>query len=150
MEYHGEFGHNIGRIQHISLMSIIDTWFTSYRLATQTVTPTLPSFQGIKRCVQYLDSHTHTPIFILLILMMAQILSDIHGVYKSSWRLHNPKNIIIPSRCRSWYYSHQKTVSFRFFSYSPFCYCLLESTDSTRYSLWIHGLINWMYLQGCQ
>ena len=25
--------------------------------------PTFPGFQGIKRCVQYLDSHPHKPIF---------------------------------------------------------------------------------------
>ena len=58
-EYHGKFGHNIGRIQHIALMSIIDTFCTACRLATQNVAPNLPGFQGIKRCVQYLDSHPH-------------------------------------------------------------------------------------------
>ena len=32
-------------------------------LATQNLAPTLPGFQGIKRCVIYLDIHTHKPIF---------------------------------------------------------------------------------------
>ena len=40
-------------------MSITDLCYATYRLATQTVEPNLPSFQGIKRCVQYLASHPH-------------------------------------------------------------------------------------------
>ena len=32
-------------------------------MATQTVAPTLPGFQDIKRCVQYLAIHPHKPIF---------------------------------------------------------------------------------------
>ena len=63
MEYHGKFGHTIGRIQHIALMSRIDIYFATCNLATQTVAPTIPDFQGIKRCVQYLASHPHKPIF---------------------------------------------------------------------------------------
>ena len=52
MEYHGKFGHTLGRIQHIALMSRIDLCYATCRLATQTVAPTLPIFQGIKQCVQ--------------------------------------------------------------------------------------------------
>ena len=63
MEYHGKFGHTLGRIQHIALMSRIDLCYTTCCLETQTVAPTLPRFQGIKLCVQYLDSHPHKPIF---------------------------------------------------------------------------------------
>ena len=63
MEYHGKFGHTLGRIQHIALMSRTDLCYATCRLDTQTVAPTLPSFQGIKRCVKYLDSHPHKPIF---------------------------------------------------------------------------------------
>ena len=63
MEYHRKFGHALGRIQHIALMSRIDICYATCRLATQTVAPTLPGFQGIKRCVQYLSSHPHKPIF---------------------------------------------------------------------------------------
>ena len=63
MEYHGKFGHTLGRIQHISLMIIIDLCYATCCLDTQTVAPTLPGFQGIKQCVQYLDSHPHKPIF---------------------------------------------------------------------------------------
>ena len=44
-------------------MSIIGLCYETYRLATQTVAPTLPVFQGIKRCVKYLASHPHKPIF---------------------------------------------------------------------------------------
>ena len=63
MEYHGKCGHTLGRIQHISLMSRIDIFYATCRLATQTVAPTLTGFQGIKLCVQYLASHPHKPIF---------------------------------------------------------------------------------------
>ena len=63
MEYHGKFGHTLGRIQHIALMSIIDLCYTTHCLATQTVAPTLPDFQGIKCCVKYLASHPHKTIF---------------------------------------------------------------------------------------
>ena len=62
MEYHGKFGHIIGRMKQISLMSRTDLYYATCCLATQTVAPTLPGFQGIKRCVQYLASHPHKPI----------------------------------------------------------------------------------------
>ena len=63
MEYHGKSGHTIGNIQHIALMSIIEIFYTTYSLETQTVAPILPGFQGIKHCVKYLASHSHKPIF---------------------------------------------------------------------------------------
>ena len=63
MEYHGKFGHTLGRIQHIALMSRIDILNATFSLSTQTVAPTLTGFQGIKRCVQYLASHPHKNIF---------------------------------------------------------------------------------------
>ena len=63
LEYHGKFGHTLGRIQHIYLMSRIDICYTTCHLKTQTVLPTLPGFQGIKRCVKYLYSHPRKPIF---------------------------------------------------------------------------------------
>ena len=63
MEYHGKFGNTLGRIQHISLMSRIPLCYATCSLATQTVASTLPGFQGIKQCVQYLASHPHKPIF---------------------------------------------------------------------------------------
>ena len=63
MEYHGKFGHTLGRIQHISLISRIDICYATCILATQTVSPTLPGFQDIKRCVQYLASQSHKLIF---------------------------------------------------------------------------------------
>ena len=80
MEYHAKFGHTPGRIQHISLMSIIDICYATYRLSTQTVAPTIPSFQGIKRCVKYLASHPHKPIFYPYNSYDASNLSGLHGV----------------------------------------------------------------------
>ena len=44
-------------------MIIIDILYSTCCLATQTVTHTLTGFQGIKLCVQCLDSHPHKPIF---------------------------------------------------------------------------------------
>ena len=75
MKYHGKFGHNIVRIQHINIMSRIDIFYATGCIATQTVAPTLPGFQGIERCVQYLTSCLHKPIFILIIIMMSQMSS---------------------------------------------------------------------------
>ena len=63
MEYNGKFGHTLGRIQHIALMIRIDLYYATCNLATQTVAPTLPGFQGIKRYIQYLDINPHKPIF---------------------------------------------------------------------------------------
>ena len=63
MEYYGKFGHTLVRIQHIDIMSRIDLCYANCHLATQTVSPTLPGFQGIKQFVQYLASHPHKPIF---------------------------------------------------------------------------------------
>ena len=80
MEYHGKIGHTLVRIQHIALMSRIRVSYTTFRLSTQTVSPTLPGLQGINLCVQYIASHPHKTIFILLIIIMAQISSDLHGV----------------------------------------------------------------------
>ena len=74
MEYHGIFGHTLGIIQHIDLMSRIKICYTSYCLATQNMSPTLPGFRGINLCIQYL------PYFILLILVMVQISSELNGV----------------------------------------------------------------------
>ena len=65
MDHHGKFGHTLGRIQHISLMSRIDICYSTCHIATQTVAPGIPGFQGIKWCVQYLASHPHKPIFYL-------------------------------------------------------------------------------------
>ena len=63
MEFHGNFGHTLGSIQHFSLMSRIYLCNATFHLANKTVSPTLPGFQGIKLCVQYLASHPHKPIF---------------------------------------------------------------------------------------
>ena len=63
MYYNGKFGHILIRIQHISLMSIIYIFYTTCSLANQTVVPNIPGFQGIKRCIQYLSSLPHKPIF---------------------------------------------------------------------------------------
>ena len=61
-------------------MIIIDICYTTCILSNQTVAPALPGFQGLKICIQYMDIHPHKPIFILIILMMAQIPPDLHGV----------------------------------------------------------------------
>ena len=62
-EYNGKFGHALGRIQNIALMSKIEICYTACYIATLTVAPTLHIFQIIKCCIQYMDSHHHKPIF---------------------------------------------------------------------------------------
>ena len=44
-------------------MRRIDLYYETCCLFTQTVAPNPPGFQGIKRCVQYLASNPHKPIF---------------------------------------------------------------------------------------
>ena len=63
MKYHGKNLHTLKGIQHIALMSRIDLCYATCHIATQNLEPTLPGFQGINRCVQYLASHPHKPIF---------------------------------------------------------------------------------------
>ena len=37
--------------------------YAEFRLATQTVPPTIHGFQDINICIQHLDSNPHKPIF---------------------------------------------------------------------------------------
>ena len=63
MEHHGKFGHTIRQIQKTALMSRIDICYKIYRLENQTVAPTLPGFQGLNICLQYLASHPYKSTF---------------------------------------------------------------------------------------
>ena len=63
MKYHRKFVNTLGRIKHIALMSRLGICYGTCQLAIQTVAPTLPGFQCIKRCVKYLSSHPHKHIF---------------------------------------------------------------------------------------
>ena len=67
MYYRGKFGHTLVWIQHIYIMRKIDICYTAFHETTQNVSPKLPGFQGIKRCVRYLASHPNKPIFYLSI-----------------------------------------------------------------------------------
>ena len=73
MEYNGKIGHTPGRIQHIDIISTVYICYTACHLTTQNLAPNLPGFQGIKRCIQYLDSHPHKPIFYPSNIMMAHV-----------------------------------------------------------------------------
>ena len=44
-------------------MSRLGICYANYCIASQTVAPTLPFFQGTKHCAEYLASHPHRPIF---------------------------------------------------------------------------------------
>ena len=63
MEYNGNFGRNIGRVQNIYIKIRIGIYYTACCLVTQTVMPTIPGFQGLKSFIQYLASNHHKPIF---------------------------------------------------------------------------------------
>ena len=110
MEYHGKFGHTIGRIQHISIISIIYICYETCCISTQNVAPTLPGFQGIKRCVQYLSSHPHKPI------LYSYNYYDVSNVIRLTWSVdqveyhttqnclechHNADHAIMINRIRS-------------------------------------------------
>ena len=81
MEYYGNFGHTLVYIHKIDLMRTIDICYISCLLGTQTVVPTIPGFQGLKRFIQYLASYPNNPLFILLIISMDQMLSYLNGVF---------------------------------------------------------------------
>ena len=63
MEYNGKFGNTIGSIEQIDLMGRIEICYATCHIATQTVAPTIPGFQGIKCCIQYLGIHPHKTIY---------------------------------------------------------------------------------------
>ena len=44
-------------------MSRVDIFYTTCRLVTQNLEPTLPGFRGLMILIQYLDTHPHKPIF---------------------------------------------------------------------------------------
>ena len=67
-------------MQHIDLMSRIDISYTACHMETQNLAHALTGFQGLKRFIKHLSSHPNNPIFILIILMMAQISLGLHGV----------------------------------------------------------------------
>ena len=57
IKYHGKFGHTLGIIKYIALMSRFYICYATCRLANQTVAPNLPGFEGINFCVLYPDIH---------------------------------------------------------------------------------------------
>ena len=63
MEYHGKFEHILSWIQHIAIVNRTDIFYIACRLVTQTMSPTLTYFQVLNRCIQYLASRPHKPIF---------------------------------------------------------------------------------------
>ena len=46
----------------IDIMRRVDIFYTACRMVTQNVTPTLPGFQDLNCCIQYLDNQPHKPI----------------------------------------------------------------------------------------
>ena len=80
MEYHGKFGHNLVRIQKIDIMINNDMFYTDCRLITQTVAPNIPGFQCFKRYIQYIASYFNKTVFVLLIHIMYQMSSYLHGL----------------------------------------------------------------------
>ena len=63
IERHGKFGHTLVQIHHISIMSIIYTFYKACRLKNQNVAPTINGLQVIKRCIKYTARQPHKPIF---------------------------------------------------------------------------------------
>ena len=62
VEYHGKFGHNLVRIQHIAILNRIGICYKACFIGNQNMALTLPGLQGLKSCIQYLNSRPHKPI----------------------------------------------------------------------------------------
>ena len=138
MEYHGQIGHTLRRIQHISLTSRIDICYATCSKDTQNVVPNLHGFQVVKWCVQYLDSHPHKPIFypsnyydgsnVIIITWSGNQFEDY--TTNNCFECHqDDDHAIILKRRRS--------VSGILYTLLG-VFCLLKSKYSTRYSLWVH------------
>ena len=134
MEYHRKFGHTLGRIQHISLMSIIGIFMQPDVY--------LPKLWHLSYLVSKVSSDVFNiwlftninPYFILITLMMYQISLGLHGV-GIKFNTTQPRVFRIPSRCRLCQNYQQKKVRFMYYTYSAWFCCLLEYTDSTIYSI---------------
>ena len=81
MEYYGKFGQTFRRIQHIDNMIITEICSTACRLGGRNVAYNIPGFKYHKCCIQYMASHPHKPIFIIMIIVMDQISSYLHVVW---------------------------------------------------------------------
>ena len=99
MEYLGNFGNTLGMIQHISLIIIVDVFYATCHLATQTAAPNIPGFQSINHSVCILLVTHINPYFIFLIIMMAQMSSYLHGVVI---KLKTTQPIIVYDYINTW------------------------------------------------
>ena len=79
MEYHGKFGHTIGRIQHIALMSIIGICYTVWRLKKKLRHRFFLVSKVSSAVFNIWLVTLINPYFILLLVMMTQMLSELHG-----------------------------------------------------------------------
>ena len=55
-------GHALGCTQHISNMSRIYIYYMACRLGIKMLVPTIPGFQCLKRCIQFISTYSHNPI----------------------------------------------------------------------------------------
>ena len=80
VKHHGNFGHTLGRIRHITVMIRIKICFIEYFLGTLIVAPILPVFQGLKSCIHFLIQITIRLYSIYQIIIMGLISSGQCGV----------------------------------------------------------------------
>ena len=57
-DFHGNFGHTIGLIQHINVMISTDICYMTCRLGTNSVAHILPVCKVEKRCIYFISNHT--------------------------------------------------------------------------------------------
>ena len=80
MEYHRKFGNNLGRIQHIALMIRIKCFTQPDFWKPKLWHTHLLDYKASSAALNsWLITHLNQN-FILIIIMMAQMSSDLHGV----------------------------------------------------------------------
>ena len=125
MEYHGKYVYSLGRIQKIEIIIRTHICYTDCRFLTQTVAYTLPGFQCLRICMQYLATRPHKSIFSLLVYIKDQILSDLYGV-RIRFKTTPPKFSGMPSICTPCQDYEQDTIGVWYYLYSSWCCCMLE------------------------
>ena len=76
MGYHDYFQHTLGWIYKNFYLDKIEICYTACHMINRSVSPTIPGFQGLKRCIQHMTSHPNKPIFILQVIIIDQISQD--------------------------------------------------------------------------
>ena len=149
MGYYGKFGHNLGRIQHISLM--IRIYFFMQRVFQKPqMWHTLFLVYKVSRAVFNIWLVTYiNPYFILLIIIMVQISSDLHGV---GINLKTTQPRIVYNTIKMGIVLEFSTEDGQFQVLFTLCLLLLSTVNYRFNQLYNLNLLmeNQIHLKGCQ